>query len=74
VPVVRHATYLGAGRRGPPRSSLESFSAWVESLDKILKDLLNSRWQSRHLGVQVVDILFGWAIKRAMSVLEGALL
>ena len=39
VPVVRHATYLGAGRRGPPRSSLESFSAWVESLDKILKDL-----------------------------------
>ena len=25
--------------RGPPRSSLESFSAWVESLDKILKDL-----------------------------------
>ena len=30
VPVVRHATYLGAGRRGPPRSSLESFSAWVE--------------------------------------------
>jgi hypothetical protein len=24
---------------GPPRSSQESFSAWVESLDKILKDL-----------------------------------
>ena len=39
VLVVRHATYLWAGRRGPPRSSLESFSAWVESLDKILKDL-----------------------------------
>ena len=39
VLVVRHATYLWAGRRGPPRSSLESFSAWVESLHKILKDL-----------------------------------
>jgi hypothetical protein len=39
VLVVRHATYLWAGRQGPPRSSLESFSAWVESLDKILKDL-----------------------------------
>ena len=39
VLVMRRTTYLWTRRRGPPRSSLESFSAWVESLDKILKDL-----------------------------------
>ena len=36
--VVRRTTYLWAGQRVPPRSSLVSFSAWLESLDKMLKD------------------------------------
>ena len=37
-----------------PRAS-SPLSRRVESLDKRLKDLSSPRWQSRHLGVQVVD-------------------
>ena len=55
VLVMRRTTYLWTGRRGPPRSSLESFSAWVESLDKILKDLQALDGNRGTWGSQVVD-------------------